>query len=570
MSAVRSERRVGAYYDSIVLMRLQSSLAGLPGVVDAGVVMATAANLALLESNGLLPEGAEVAPDDLLVVVRADSGGAAEEALGRVDELLARRRASAGDDYRPRSLETAVQMLPEASWALVSVPGRYAAEVAHRALDLDLNVFLYSDNVALADEVELKHRARSQGLLVMGPDCGTAIVGGVGLGFANRVRRGSVGLVGASGTGLQAITCRIHGLGRGVSQAIGTGGRDLSDEVGACTAFQGLDLLARDERTEVIVLVSKPPSAAVASRLLAAAQQVGKPVVVELMGYPAPAPRLGRLHFATGLDAAAVLAVGLLGSRGDETQAVVSASGRPSRVRGLFAGGTLAYEALLGLRSFLSPLFSNVGLSGVERLPNLTRSQGHTILDLGEDEYTVGRLHPMMDQELRLRRLRQEAVDPEVGLILLDVVLGFGSHPDPAGELAPVIEEILARRDLEILVVVVGTDEDPQDLESQIDRLSQAGARVFGTTSDAVAYVHRRHQGAAVDFPPVALESLQPPLAAINVGVETFYFGLVEQEAAAVHLDWRPPAGGDEKLMALLRKMRGQPQRPDGSPAGAS
>ncbi len=570
MSETRSERRAGAYYDSIVLMRLQSSLAKLPGVIEAGVVMATMANLALLESTSLLPEDAEVAPEDLLVVVKAETGEAADDALAQVDTLLNRRRAAAGDDYRPRSLETAVKMLPEASWVLISVPGRYAAEVAHQALDLDRNVFLYSDNVTLADEVALKQRARSQGLLVMGPDCGTAIVNGVGLGFANRVRRGAIGLVGASGTGLQAITCKIHGLGAGVSQAIGTGGRDLHDEVAACTALQGLDLLARDAQTEVIVLVSKPPSAAVASRLLDAAQQVGKPVVVELLGYPPPGSRLGHLHFATGLDEATVLAVGLLGSGSDETQAVPSVVSLPSCVRGLFAGGTLAFEALLGLRTFLAPLYSNISLAGVDSLSSPTLSRGHTVLDLGEDEYTVGRLHPMMDQELRLRRLRQEAADPEVGLILLDVVLGFGAHNDPASELAPVIEEILGQREIEVLVVVVGTDEDPQDLGAQIDRLSQAGARVFGATSEAVAYIHRRHRGEVSEFPPVSLASMTAPLTAINVGVESFYEGLLAQDATAVHVEWRPPAGGDEKLMALLRKMSGKTQRPGSSPTRSS
>ena len=564
MSRVQSERRPGAYYDSIVLMRLQSSLAKLSGVVDAGVVMATAANLALLESNGLLPPGAEASPDDLLIVVKAESDAAAAAALAQVDPLLARRRAAAGDDYRPRALATAVKMLPEASWVLISVPGRYAAEVASQALESGLNVFLYSDNVSLADEVALKRSARSRGLLVMGPDCGTAIISGVGMGFANRVQRGSIGLIGASGTGLQAVTCAIDRLGAGVSQAIGTGGRDLHGEVEACTALQGLDLLARDDATEVIVLVSKPPSSSVASRLLDAAHQVGKPVVVEFMGYPAPGKQLGRLHFASGLEEAAILAVGLMASRVDETQAVPAFAGMPSLVRGLFAGGTLAYEALLGLRTFLTPLFSNISLGGVEALAKATESQGHTVLDLGEDAYTVGRLHPMMDQELRLRRLRQEAADPEVGLILLDVVLGFGAHSDPASELAPAIEEILGQREIEILVIVVGTADDPQDLEAQVDRLSQAGARVFSATSEAVAYIHRRHRGSSVGFPPVALESLTAPMAAINIGLETFHEALIVQGAAAVQVEWRPPAGGDERLMALLRKMSG---RPDLGPA---
>ncbi len=572
MSHVISERRPGAYYDSIVLMRLQSALAKQPAVIDAGVVMATAANLALLESNGLRPEGVEAAPDDLLVVVKADSVKAAEAALAEIDPLLDRRRANVGDDYRPRSLETAVKMMPDAAWVLVSVPGRYAAEVAGRALDLGKHVFLYSDNVPLADEVALKRRARARGLLVMGPDCGTAIVGGVCLGFANRVRRGNIGLIGASGTGLQAVTCKIHSLGAGISHALGTGGRDLGVDVAAGTTLQALELLGRDPSTEVVVLISKPPAAAVAGQVLAAAQRVGKPVVVDFIGYPPPSRRLGNVCFASGLDEAAELAVAAARiNRTPARKPTVEATDAPlaagSFVRGLFAGGTLAYEALLGFRTFLQPLYSNISVSNVaagsvHSLPDPAHSTAHTVLDLGEDEYTVGRLHPMMDQDLRLRRLRQEAADPDVGLIVLDVVLGYGAHPDPASELAPAIEEIRDRRPLEVVVLVIGTDEDPQDLDAQAERFQQSGAIVFRVTSEMVAHVHRRlgvvepQAPLAPLAPPVSLDGLIPPVSAINVGLETFYDGLLAQDAPAVQVDWRPPAGGNEALAAILRRLQ--------------
>ena len=211
MTIIRSEVRPGAYFDSAVLMRLQRALAGLPGVEDAGVVMATAANCELLEQSGLLtPTAKQASANDLLIVVRAADDDGAAKALGQVDELLARRTASAVSEFRPKSLDTAVKQLPEAGWVLVSVPGRYAAGVARQALALGRHVFLYSDNVSLEDEIALKQSAMAKGLLVMGPDCGTAIIGGVGLGFANRVRRGRIGLVGASGTGLQAVTSHIH------------------------------------------------------------------------------------------------------------------------------------------------------------------------------------------------------------------------------------------------------------------------------------------------------------------------------------------------------------------------
>ena len=309
---IKNQIRRGAYYDSVVLMQLQKGLLGLDGVLDAGAVMATQANRDLLEQSGLLTDEANKAgADDLVIVVKAKDEPSALAALNQIDALLSKRNAGIEQEFRPRSIEAALKISPEAQWVLISVPGRFAANVAREALNLNRHVFLYSDNVSLADEVELKQIARSKGLLVMGPDCGTAIINGVGLGFANRVRRGNIGLVGASGTGLQAITSHIHQLGGGVSQAIGTGGRDLKADVGAITAHQALQILGSDAATRVIVLVSKPPSPDVAAKLLSAAQATGKPIVVDFIGYPPPARKLGSLNFATSLSEAAELATQL-------------------------------------------------------------------------------------------------------------------------------------------------------------------------------------------------------------------------------------------------------------------
>lgn len=558
MSVAQYQVRRGAYYDSLVLMQLQHALLGLPDVIDAGVVMATAANCNLLAASDLLLDSVVAGPDDLLIVVKAKSDLAAGDALARVDELLARRRSTDGQEFRPRSLASAAKLSPDAGWVLVSVPGRYAAGVAREALDLGRHVFLYSDNVSLEDEVNLKQTARAKRLLVMGPDCGTAIINGIGLGFANRVRRGSIGLVGASGTGLQAITSHIHALGGGVSQAIGTGGRDLRAEVGAITAHQALNLLARDPETKVIVLVSKPPAAEVAARLLAAAQATGKPVVVDFIGYPPPARQLGNLHFAATLSEAAEIAVRQ--SSVTSGQSPVGPTSVHGYLRGLFSGGTLAYETLLGLQATLSPVYSNAPIADYQLLKDPLHSEDHAIIDLGGDDFTVGRLHPMIDNDLRIRRLRQEAADPQVGLILLDVVLGEGAHPDPASELAPVISEVIGRGDLEVVAIVIGTEDDPQGMQSQIERLSQAGAMVYHNVTEAVAHISQRlGNRTANEQPPVALERFsQSPLAAINVGLESFFDSLIAQGARAVQVDWRPPAGGNEKLAALLAKMKKQ------------
>ncbi|UCG23019.1 MAG: acyl-CoA synthetase FdrA [Chloroflexota bacterium] len=563
MTVYRSEIRAGAYYDSVVLMQLQRALADLPGVIDAGVVMATPANCELLEASGFtaVPNAGS---DDLLIVVKAEDASSADAAIGQVDELLTRRRGSTVQSFRPRSLEAAVKQLPEADFVLVSVPGRYAASVARDALRLGKHVFLFSDNVSVADEMALKNEGRDKGLLVMGPDCGTAIIDGVGLGFANLVRRGSIGIVGASGTGMQAISSAIHNLGHGVSQAIGTGGRDLKQEIGAITTRQGLTLLASDPDTRVIVLVSKPPEKGVAAQLLTMAAGCSKPVVVDFIGYSPPARQMGPLHFASSLNDAAQLAVSLaVGTNRNPSEVRQTGDeGSAGFLRGLFSGGTLAYEAMLGLQAFLQPLYSNIPIFEEQRLDDPLKSREHTVLDLGEDVFTQGRLHPMMDNDLRLRRMAQEVAEANVSMIMLDVVLGEGAHPDPASEIAPAVEQALgearrANRPLDFVVVVIGSDADAQQLEAQVERMSEAGAIVFQDTVEAVNYARMKLAPTYTDAgQPLKAGAFQGSLAAINVGLETFYDSLVAQGAAAVHVEWRPPAGGNEKLLALLEQMR--------------
>jgi FdrA protein len=577
MAAIKVEIRSGAYYDSVILMQLQSSLAGLPGILATGVVMGTEANKDILaQSDLLVPEAKIAAADDLVIVLRAEDEAAAQAALAEVDGLLTRKRATGEQDYLPKSLEIAAEMLPEAQWVLISVPGRYAADVAREALRLGKHAFLFSDNVSVEDEISLKRAATEEGLLVMGPDCGTAIVNGVGLGFANRVRGGPIGMVAASGTGLQQVSSRIHQLGSGMTHALGTGGRDLSEAVGALTAHQALDFFSRDPETKVIVLVSKPPAPNVADDLLHAARSAGKPVVVDFIGYTPPAQRMGNLHFVRTFDEAAALAVKLAGKSAgemDELDVELARFANTQKyLRGLFSGGTLAYEALLILQDYLPTVYSNAPLKkGHNVLKNSLVSEGNAIVDLGEDEFTVGRLHPMMDNTLRIQRLQQEAGDPEVAVILLDVVLGYGSHPDPASELAPAIAGAIATakeagRHLAVVAIVVGTDEDPQGLESQIEQLKAVGAWVDTRNDVAIRYAGQIIQtlsqptqatksttGKAVD-----LEMMQQPLAAINAGLESFAESIKDQDATAIHVDWRPPAGGNEKLASILQRMKGK------------
>jgi FdrA protein len=480
--------RPDTYRDSVELMRVAALVEKLRGVSRAALMMATPANRELLSGAGLLDAtGAAAGPNDLVVAVAAVNRAAGERALGEAARLLdeqAAVSAPSGDKPVPRSIAEAVSEFAHANLAIISTPGAYAAAEALKALKRGLHVFIFSDNVPVADEAELKRLAAKKKLLVMGPDCGTAILDGVPLGFANAVRRGPIGLVGASGTGLQEISCLIDRLGEGCSQVIGVGGHDLDERVGGLMMQAGIERLAADPGTRVIVLVSKPPAPAVARRVLDVARKSGKPVVVNFLGGDPAAIRGAGAFPAATLEDAARAAVAL--ARGKKAAAApladvpkLAAAGRAKArrfgkgqrlVRGLYSGGTLCQEAALILE----------GVGGGK----------HTTVDLGNDEFTVGRPHPMIDFRLRNERILAAAGDPATAVILLDVVLGYGAHPDPAGALVPAIEGAIkaaakGKRGLAFVASVCGTPVDPQGLERQETRLAAAGVLLAPSNAQA-------------------------------------------------------------------------------------
>jgi len=484
--------RKSFYRDSVTLMRLSRDLEQMAGVSAAAAMMATPANRALLEQAGLLSsEGAAAGAADLIVAVEADcveSADAAHEAVSRA--LLARRASAAGGaGPAPRTLEAALRILPDANLALISVPGPYAGAEARRALRAGLHVMLFSDNVPVETEIELKRLALERGLLMMGPDCGTAIVDGVPLGFANAVPRGRIGLVAASGTGLQEVTSVIAREGEGVSQALGVGGRDLADAVGAPMMLRGLELLAGDAATEVVCVLGKPPGPGVARRLPAAIERLGKPCVVH---FPrATVTGAAHCHVATTLEDAARAAVALARGRAPKaveftcppeeverlvTQAVRGLDGTQRFVRGVYAGGTLAHEAVALLDARLRDVAALLTAGG----------PGHRVVDLGEDMFTLGRPHPMLDGHVRREWIAREGRSPDTAVLLLDVVLGSGMAADPAGELLPALRALRATRDVAIVASVCGTDADTPPRAAQAAALRAAGVVVMDTNAQAV------------------------------------------------------------------------------------
>ena len=471
--------RRGAYHDSVTLMRLSRDMEAVAGVTRAAAMMGTPHNLALLRDAGLLTaEGDGAGPSDLVVAVVADREDAARAAWAAAEAALARASRgggsvmpSVGGVARRRSLRTAMAELSDANLALISVPGVYAAAEAAKALAAGLHVMVFSDNVPVADEVRLKHVARARGLFGLGPDCGTAILGGVPLGFANAVPRGRIGLAAASGTGLQAVTCHLAAAGEGVSHAIGLGGRDLSDEVGGLMLEPALAALAADPATEVICVICKPPGPITAKKIDGWLAALDKPWVAHFTGGAATGTSSATLEDVA--HAAVALARGethrpteFTVGDGDVARLVAdtAASLKAGRrlVRGVYAGGTLAQEA-------------------ASLLP---AQAGHRVVDLGDDVYTVGRPHPMIDGTLRREWIVREADDPTTAVILLDVVLGHGAHPDPAGELLPAIERA-RRQGVAVVASVCGTEGDPQGLSGQVAVLRRAGVIVMPSNAQA-------------------------------------------------------------------------------------
>ena len=489
----------GAYFDSVTLMMVSKELRTLPGVMDSAVVMGTAENRTLLKAAGLFPPEFEAAAEsDLLIAVSAADEAASMAALQAVDGLLQKIRAQKDQDaaYAPKSLKSALNQLPAANLALISVAGKYAAAEARKALEHNLHVMIFSDNVSLADEIELKQLAAQKGFFVMGPDCGTAIINGVPLAFANVVNRGNVGMVAAAGTGLQEVSSILSDAGAGISQAIGVGGRDVKQAVGGIMFLQALEALQNDDDTKIIVLISKPPHPDVLTKIAAQIKKSEKKVIAAFLGADPEIVKNSGALYAENLENAALMAAALSQGKSpaafrtdlrqrharldDLAQAEAAKKQRPQKYgRGLFSGGTLCFEAQLILRQAIGDVYSNTPLAPELKLPDSFKSLKHSLVDFGEDEFTVGRPHPMIDFSLRNHQLLAEAQDPEVAVILFDLVLGYGAHPAPAAELAPVITQVKQiAPQISLVCSITGTAQDPQNKRQVQQALQAAGVLV--------------------------------------------------------------------------------------------
>lgn len=492
------------YYDSVSLMQLSEKIKSLPQVSEAVIVMGTDSNKNLLrEILFFQVEIEQATSNDLVIAIKADNEAALESAIQLIEKNLMHKDTSekSMNEVALLTQNSAYRANPEINLVLISTPGQYAALEAKKALIANKHVMIFSDNVSIEDEIELKQMADSKGLLLMGPDCGTAMINGVPLGFVNSLPKGPIGVIAASGTGSQEVSSLIAKLGSGITQLIGTGGRDLSEKVGGTMMMMALEALNNDNETKVIVLISKPPSEVVAQKLISACSKIKKPVVICFLGSAQDKIKQENLYFVQYLEEAAIKAVELISGRKitiqiDDFEELVESETskmdkRQKYIRGLYTGGTLCDEALILLNKEFGNIFSNIALDVKYKLKNSFTSTADTLVDLGDDEFTRGRAHPMIDPQLRYHRLINEADDEEVGIVLMDFVLGYGSNSDPAGSILEAIKiakEKFARRNqyLSIICTICGTETDPQGFSQQKNKLEQAGVICMPSNLQAV------------------------------------------------------------------------------------
>lgn len=500
----------GAYYDSVTLMRVAQEISKIDGVEEATLNMATEANIKIMEAAGFNFSELKLSASDLIIGVKGKEE-ILSEAIAKAKEYLAnppwkKSQGLDSDEYKPKSIDGALSILPDANLALISIAGRYAGAEAKKCLDMDLNVMLFSDNVPLETEVEIKQIAKEKNLLVMGPDCGTAVIRGKGLGFANACPVGPVGIVAASGTGLQEVHVQLARRGVGVLHAIGTGGRDVKEEVGGITTLSGIDALIEDDEIKVIVVIGKPPAATVEQKVFEKLERANKPSVICFMGSKLSGDRppiyiCRELEEAAAVAAALVLGEDVKKARAKLVQKYESLKRRVfvkrtnqkeerKFLRGLYSGGTLCYEAQLIAEGLIGPVYSNAPIRSEMRLPDSLKSIEHSMVDFGEDEFTQGRPHPMMDSSFRAKRLIIEAEDPEVKAILFDCVIGYGCHPNPAEQLAEAVKKAREKVGdyVTFISYVCGVDSDPQNATRQREILENAGVIVLDSNAEAARF----------------------------------------------------------------------------------
>ncbi len=496
--------RKNQYYDSVFLMGINNKISKVEGVKNSAILMGTENNKKLLSEIEVFdPQIDNATPNDLIVAVVAVSDDIIRLVLDDLDHWFEGGIDQQGE-LQLKTLDDGLSVKPSANLVVISVPGTYAFREALKALERGKNVFLFSNNVPVSEELVLKQYADENGLLVMGPDCGTSIISGIGIGFANKVRKGNIGVVGVSGTGLQEFTSQVHNAGYGISHAIGTGGHDLSDEIGGITTLAALDALERDPNTQVITIISKPPGINTLENISKVVSSFNKPVIGCFLGLARDFSQdIRSITLARNIDKAVLLSINALGEQvaglgmelGEDELSLLENEKKnltqsQKYIRGVFAGGTFCYQAQQIFQDSGLDVYSNTPINKKWALSDPDNSKEHSMVDMGDDRYTVSRPHPMIDGAFRRERILEESKNPDVAVLLIDIILGFNASTDPVGDIIEAIIEAkqIARNRgdyLSVVASVCGTENDFQDKGLQVEILEQAGVIVFNSNAKA-------------------------------------------------------------------------------------
>ncbi|MCX8602445.1 MULTISPECIES: acyl-CoA synthetase FdrA [unclassified Gilliamella] len=553
---IQSFIKKGSFQDSVSLMLISKKLSNLEEVDEVSVMMGTPANKSLLNATGFWSDTFnDATPNDICVAIKThdDSTNVIALISDQLEDALkniAQQQQGGTKLLKARRYASATEKLPDANLILISIAGEYAAELADQALDDNKNVMIFSDNVSVDDEVRLKTKADKKDLIVMGPDCGTAIIAGAPLAFANVIPKGNIGVIGASGTGIQEVISQIALLNQGITQAIGLGGRDLSEEVGGISALTALKMLAADESTQVITFISKPPAENVRKKVITAMKQINKPIVALFLASKIDQPQEDNIYFANTLDEAARLACLLAKVEAAACQLPTVAG---KTISGLYTGGTLAAEVAMFLAKALDLAVSHSHDKGI-----MLDQNGHKIIDLGDDFYTVGRPHPMIDPSIREEEIAQLGQQPAVGVVLMDLVIGYGANADPAESVISGFSRACAARSADnpliAIVTVTGSEQDPQSRHQQIEALKSANIIVMDNLPEAVLLAKRLITAGQAST-PVKSYPLLSHISVINAGLRSFAEDLQASNIPVVQYQWAPIAGGNKKLAAILKKL---------------
>lgn len=559
------------YQDSITLMLLTNAIDEIDGVQKVSIMMATPANKDIFAQAGFKTAELDAAGNnDIAILLDVHDEDVVSVVLEAMEEFLDNQGTVDVQDTSNlvKNWEGALNHSLDTNVAQFSIPGQYAADEVETALDAGKHVFLFSDNMDIEDEVRLKQLATEKGLLLMGPDCGTSFISGVPFAFTNMLKKGNIGVVGASGTGIQEVTTQIVQLGGGISHAIGTGGRDLSAEVGGLTMKAGIVALNEDPLTEVLVVISKPPAKEVRLAIEEQLQSIDKPAVAIFIGEK-PENHQGNISYAYTLEEAAKLAVNLSKKESVEqySQEPLQISPKPlgTKIYGLYAGGTLANEAGMLIADAL-----DVELPTSHEKGYMLDNKDAVVIDLGDDFYTQGKPHPMIDPQNRIEMIEKISNEEPGSIILMDLVLGYGANEDMASTLAQTIENVRKKNEeTTFIVTICGTEDDPQNYAQQKKILESVGAIVATSNVQAIltaldamdktitfpVKTNEPYDGEKVTLNTAseALENLlnlQPRI--LNIGLKRFNKPFDDLHIPYVQFDWQPVAGGNVQLQKAI------------------